>query len=121
MKETHLDVEWIDKWLSEEEMARELNLADILILPYREATQSGVMTIGLQLELPIISTNLGGLIEQCDQEECVFVTAASEAIAKAFDELVEDEEKVKLLRRKMKEKKKGLTWDSISQEIIKCL
>lgn len=121
LKETLLNVEWLDKWLSEEEMARELNLADILILPYREATQSGVITIGLQLELPIISTNLGGLIEQCEHDECVFVAAVPEAIANAFNELIEDEEKVKLLRIKMKEKKKDLTWDSISQKIVKCL
>ena len=35
--------------------------SDVLILPYRSATQSGVIAVAYQLELPMIATNVGAL------------------------------------------------------------
>ena len=54
----------IDKFLDEEEISYLLNTNDVLILPYIDATQSGIVTLGMASGLPIICTNVGGLKEQ---------------------------------------------------------
>lgn len=35
--------------------------ADALVLPYRSATQSGVVALAYQLELPMVATDVGAL------------------------------------------------------------
>jgi glycosyltransferase involved in cell wall biosynthesis len=53
-----------NRWASEEEIGSLLGWADAVILPYREATQSGVAAAAIGAGLPIIATCVGGLREQ---------------------------------------------------------
>jgi glycosyltransferase involved in cell wall biosynthesis len=52
------------RWVPEDELGAVFGWADALILPYREASQSGVAAIGLAAGRGIIATNVGGLAEQ---------------------------------------------------------
>jgi glycosyltransferase involved in cell wall biosynthesis len=54
----------IDRWLTEAEIWGLIENTKGLILLYEEATQSGVAAIALNLGVPILSTNVGGLKEQ---------------------------------------------------------
>lgn len=51
-------------WLGETEMLDLLGTADAAVLPYREASQSGVVPVALALGVPCIVTPVGGLGEQ---------------------------------------------------------
>ncbi len=58
--------EWvtiINRYIPNEEVALYFRAADLLVLPYRSATQSGVVQIGYHFGLPVISTRVGGLPE----------------------------------------------------------
>jgi len=48
---------------SDEEILAHFLECDIVVLPYREASQSGVLMIALSLGKPVITTNVGGLPE----------------------------------------------------------
>lgn len=52
------------RWVAEAEIPHLLASADALVLPYREASQSGVIPIAHALGLPVVVTPAGGLAEQ---------------------------------------------------------
>ena len=54
----------IDRWLTETEIWILIENAKGLLLLYEEATQSGVAAIALNLGVPVLATNVGGLKEQ---------------------------------------------------------
>ena len=114
-------IRWEDRWLDEIEMAEELNRSDILILPYREATQSGVMTIGISSGTPMVSTNVGGLVEQCDQLECHFVLPTPESLGTGITNLLSSTQLYEELQVHMENKRKSLNWNSIASEILTCI
>lgn len=57
-------IEIIDAFLSQKEIAKFFNQSHILIMPYLEASQSGVAAVGIANAIPTICTDVGGLKEQ---------------------------------------------------------
>lgn len=53
-----------NRWIPEEEIPELFSRADLVILPYKEASQSGVAAIAYGRGLPVIATPVGGLKEQ---------------------------------------------------------
>ena len=53
-----------NRWVPETEIGALLAWSDALILPYREASQSGVAAAALAAGRPVIATCVGGLREQ---------------------------------------------------------
>jgi glycosyltransferase involved in cell wall biosynthesis len=53
----------INRYVPNEEVSLYFSAADALVLPYQEATQSAVAQIAFGFNLPIISTDIGGLPE----------------------------------------------------------
>ncbi|GBR09387.1 glycosyltransferase [Acetobacter oeni] len=58
----HVRVE--NRWVPESEIPALIAWADVMLLPYREASQSGVGAIALSAGRWVVSTNVGGLREQ---------------------------------------------------------
>lgn len=52
-----------NRYLANEEVAGLMRRADVLVLPYRSATQSAVARLALLNGLPIVAANTGGLAE----------------------------------------------------------
>jgi D-inositol-3-phosphate glycosyltransferase len=50
-------------YIPEERVALYFSAADVVVLPYRTATQSGIVQIAYQLDTPVICTDVGGLAE----------------------------------------------------------
>jgi glycosyltransferase involved in cell wall biosynthesis len=53
-----------NRWVPEAEIGALLSWSDALVLPYREASQSGVAAAALAAGRPVIATRVGGLTEQ---------------------------------------------------------
>lgn len=70
------DVSIINRWIKDEEIKSffdpESNV--ILVLPYIDATQSGVIPIAMFNKIPVIVSNAGGLVEQVKNNITGFVT-----------------------------------------------
>jgi len=56
-------VRMINRYVPNEEMDLYFSAADVVVLPYLQATQSGVVQIAFGFEVPVITTNVGGLPE----------------------------------------------------------
>lgn len=96
-KRNNVSVE--NRWVPEDEIAELMNWADVVILPYREASQSGIAATALAFGKPILITNVGGLSEQFKQEDWVFVCEPNvNDIAKGLNEILQL--KFPLLRKK---------------------
>jgi glycosyltransferase involved in cell wall biosynthesis len=52
-----------DRYFSGDEVGQCFAAADAVVLPYRSATQSGVIPTALALDTPVIATRAGGLEE----------------------------------------------------------
>ena len=63
-----------------EDVSRYFAAADLLVLPYRHVSQSGVLFLALALGLPVIATRVGGLPEVIrDGESALLVSPESPA------------------------------------------
>lgn len=57
-------VEINDRYIPNEEIPRLLDRADVLALPYRDATQSGVLRMALSSGLPVIASEVGAFAQE---------------------------------------------------------
>lgn len=79
-------------YVPNEEMARYFSAADVVVMPYLEATQSGVAQLAISFERPMIATSVGGMTETIhDGENGLIVPPAdpdalSAAILRYFHE-----------------------------------
>jgi len=78
-------------WVSPGAVGDVLAAADAIVLPYTEASQSGVITAAYGAGIPVVATPVGGLAEQVvDGETGVLATAATPAaLAAAVRRLIE--------------------------------
>ena len=56
----------VDRYIPNEDVGLYFAAADVVVLPYETATQSGIVQIAFGLDKPVISTNVGGLPEAVD-------------------------------------------------------
>lgn len=59
-----VNVELYNRWIDDKEVATLLTKVDIVVLPYIDASQSGVVPLAFSFGKPVIVTNVGGLSEQ---------------------------------------------------------
>jgi glycosyltransferase involved in cell wall biosynthesis len=62
-------VTWIDHYVPNEEVGIYFRTADGAVLPYRSASQSGIVQIAYAQGIPVITTRVGGLPEVIDEGE----------------------------------------------------
>ena len=111
------NIHFIDKYLSDQEIGKLLTWADVLILPYKEASQSGVIPLGIFAELPMICTKVGGLNEQLEDDECIWVDAEVQSLAKGIRFALNNPNILQTLQAKMRAKKTKLNWEGIGNTI----
>lgn len=85
-------IEIINHWIPEQEIGGLFARADLLVLPYTSATQSGVLTIAAAHQLPVIATRAGGLVEQIRAGETGLLVepGSVEQLRAALQQLLED-------------------------------
>ena len=85
-------VRMIDRYLPDEEVEAVFKAADVAVLPYRSATQSGVTHVAYALGVPVITTDVGGLAETVTEGETGLVVpsenpeALAEAVLRYFEQ-----------------------------------
>jgi len=57
------------RYIPETEIPLFFSASDVCVLPYRSATQSGIVGIAYHFDLPVIVTNTGGLAEMVEENQ----------------------------------------------------
>ena len=78
-----LGFKWVPHFVSEEELDNEINKSDIIVLPYRAISQSGVLLLSLYFKKPIITSDLPSFKETLRgyKEEWFFESDNSASLA----------------------------------------
>jgi glycosyltransferase involved in cell wall biosynthesis len=100
----------LNRYIADEEVPRLISAADVLVTPYRSATQSGVIPIAYHFDLPVIATDVGGLKESIERADtglvCLpTVESVSESIQRFFRLNREN------LIANIQKEKKALSWE----------
>lgn len=112
----------IDRFVSEQEAAELLTLSDAMILPYRTASQSGVLSNAINFELPVIVSDLPGLKEYItpNKNGIIFKRNSIDELSKALIEFSESKSKMEM-RRHMQDLKHNLTWPRFSNKLLEII
>jgi glycosyltransferase involved in cell wall biosynthesis len=74
----------MNRWLEEWELTKLINHAEVVVFPYTEASQSGLLPYCLKQNKKVVVTPLSGLLEQTVLHKNVFVTKNFKVEALAF-------------------------------------
>lgn len=110
------------RWVPEGELPALLASTRAVVLPYREASQSGVVVQALALGIPVIATPVGGLLEQVHPGRGGLLAAAptSEAFAAALEAALAPGA-LEQLRAEALAARPGPTWEAVTQELLAAL
>ncbi len=105
-------------FIADNEIKNYFGAADVVVQPYRNATQSGVTPLAYHFEVPMIVTNVGGLAAMVPHEKAGLVaepTAAS--IAKSITHYFTKGTSAFLPG--LQEEKKKYSWELMVKEVVK--
>lgn len=74
--EQNSKISLINRWIDEAEIANFFHDKDLVLLPYIEASQSGVVSVAAANALPVVVTPVGGLAEQITHEKNGLIASA---------------------------------------------
>ena len=95
-------IKLINRHLTEEEVAQLLEEHHVLLLPYIDASQSGILTLGLDAEIPMIVSKLSGLQEQLSKDAALWIEPNARSLSRAMDGLSNDPELYNSLKKNLR-------------------
>jgi D-inositol-3-phosphate glycosyltransferase len=111
------DIIFYDRFIREDEVALFFSAADLVVQPYRSATQSGVTQIAFHFEKPMLVTDVGGLSEIVKDGKCGYVVKPeAKAVADAITDYFSNNRQEEFTKDVMEEKNK-FTWDKLTAAI----
>ena len=115
------DVFISDRFIPDSEVANYFNACDLVVQPYRTATQSGVTQIAYHFNKPMIVTKVGGLEEMCPDGKVGYVVEPnSNAIADGIVRFFTDTD-LKKMNEHILEQKKKYSWEIMVNNILQLL
>ena len=114
-KEDGIDI--IDHYLTEEEINTLLNECDVILMPYTEASQSGIAAMSIGYCKPAIITKVGGLPEQLSREEAFYMESIDSASLISQISLIKKDKNVYYRKIKnLEAKRQKMSWEKITEE-----
>lgn len=112
----------LNRYLSDQEMLYLNKISHVVVLPYKTASQSGIIPTSFMFGNPIIATNVGALAEAVTNEVNGFIVSPNDAeqFASAMRRIIEDNATLETLRKGALQFGHGdeYDWNSIAKETI---
>jgi glycosyltransferase involved in cell wall biosynthesis len=106
------------KFIANEDVKLYFSAADLVALPYRSATQSGVTQVSFHFEVPTLVTNVGGLGEIIPDKVAGYVVESNgKAIADGINDYFENN-RMHLFTEGMIKEKQKYDWKIFADEVI---
>jgi glycosyltransferase involved in cell wall biosynthesis len=120
IKRLNLDdaVTLLDQYIPDEWLSRFMEQANVVVLPYRSATQSGIIQLAFGYNRPVITTNVGGLSEAVRHNHTGLVVPPEEphALAQAIICFFEEELEA-VFTRNIEEENGRFSWNHLVQAL----
>ncbi|MFM2037819.1 MAG: hypothetical protein RL432_758 [Bacteroidota bacterium] len=110
----------IERYIADHEVPKFFSAADVCMLTYKSATQSGITGIAQYFELPMIATKVGGLGETIEHEKTGFVCDEQRAesiaswVARYFDEA-----KKETMSEALKQENQRNSWEVFARKLVR--
>lgn len=109
---------WINKFISEDKVVDYFSAADVVVLPYKTATQSGVTQIAFNFNRPVIISDVGGLSEMVeDGINGYVVKPVAEDIANAIIKFFK-ENKTNEFSKNVSLTKDSYSWHTFANNLV---
>ena len=107
-----------DTYTPDKEVEKYFAASDIVVLPYEDATQSGIAQIAYGFEKPVLVTNVGGLPDVVTDGKTGYVVEPfnPEAIAKGVIDFFEND-RYALMHEEIKKEAYRFSWDHMVESI----
>lgn len=106
-------------YISDDDIPLFFSSADTLVLPYRSATQSGVVSIAYHYNLPMVSTPVGDFIQSIAEPQTGIVVPeiSASALKEGIQSLFEDD-KLKFIAQQIEKEKVALSWETLTKKLL---
>ncbi|MFY0685211.1 MAG: glycosyltransferase [Balneola sp.] len=113
----------IDRFVSAEESAELFSISDLLVLPYKSASQSGVLADALNFNLPCLVADHAGLTEHIEQgkDGLVFESENSPELSSKISGFFSNKSQQEIIKSNIRTKKDELSWEEFSNRLVKYL
>jgi alpha-maltose-1-phosphate synthase len=113
--------EIINRFISDKEVAVLFTRASVIVLPYVEASQTGVVPIAFAFSKPVVATNVGSIPEVVEDGITGIIVPPRDvlALSKAIINLIEDRklsQKMGIAGKKFMERR--MSWNEIGEKIM---
>ena len=107
-------------YIKDSEVSLYFSAADLTVLPYRSATQSGISSVSYHFEVPMVVTDVGGLKESIGDRGTGIVaeTVTPEAVRKEIVRFFSSPELKESLVESIRCEKKRLSWAAFADRLL---
>ncbi|MGM9785248.1 MAG: glycosyltransferase [Candidatus Cryptobacteroides sp.] len=108
------------KYIRDSEVTRYFSAADLAVLPYRSATQSGISSVSYHFEVPMIVTDVGGLKETIGDRGTGIVASecSPEAVGKEILRYFSEPELKESFIGNIRKEKERLSWKGFAERLV---
>lgn len=108
------------RYINDDDVPEIFSASDVCVLPYKSATQSGIMNISYHFELPVLVTRVGGLAESVEKYNTGLVIPTPDVdeittyIKRFFSDFAKDN-----FSENIREFKRRYSWKNLTKAIEK--
>ena len=114
-------ITWVPEYVASGELAAWMEMANVVVFPYRDIYQSGALHVAQTFGVPIVASAVGAMQDVIAHEMSGLLvpTGDSEALAGAVIRLLQDQElAARLGRRAAEDARSRFSWDSVARVIL---
>lgn len=120
-------IEWKPYYLTNEDLYNEIENCDIIVLPYRAISQSGVLLLAIYFNKIIITSNLPSFVETMHgnivnakvlDEEMFFVNEDSDSLMMLIKKYIDNEVNEVAVRDRIRQLSLLYTWDNSAKNTL---
>lgn len=120
--DANVNIEFINRYIEDDEFQSLINRIDFVVLPYKRASQSGVIPMSFAFGKTVISTRVGALEEQIPNGTGILVEPNAIAISSAISKLYSNPSEIeKMGKAAQYYAQTELTWTHSADLLIKYL
>ncbi|MCC8144956.1 MAG: glycosyltransferase [Bacteroidales bacterium] len=109
-------IKTLSRYIDDSEVPLLFSAADLLVLPYKSATQSGVIPVAYHFEIPTVATDVGGLRQTLEVPETgVIRTPDANAIVSGIEEVFQKGTDKYIAN--IRQEKKTLSWENFAKAL----
>jgi glycosyltransferase involved in cell wall biosynthesis len=111
-------VKLFSRFIKDDEVSLFFSVADLVVQPYRDATQSGVTQIAFHFDKPVLVTDVGGLKEIVTHGKCGYVVKADPGeIAASITDFF-DNQRENGFAEAIKKDKERFSWERMTLSLM---